>query len=131
MGIPGLNTVLTRATLEDVKEVLSLEEFQHLEGCRWLAYKFQNFLILFVGSEDFQRWEAHWFGQGSAFKALTACQESLKIFFKETGVKSVIGITPCLNKTGLKMAKVLEFKPLGFMLNWKEEVCLVSIKENQ
>ena len=113
----------------DLQAWLSSEDLAHLQGLRWLAYKAPDFLSLFVGSQDFSRWEAHWWSTASAFQSLTACRESIKMFFKDTGKEQVLGLTPCLNKKGLKMARLLGCRPLGFMKNWKDEVCLLSVKE--
>lgn len=121
---------MERATrLEDLETWLGPEELERLKDFRWLGYKAPGFLSLFVGSQDFSTWESHWWGIGSARAALTACRESIKMFFKDTGKASVFGLTPCLNKKGLKMAKLLGYKPLGFQKNLKDEVCLLSVKE--
>lgn len=122
--------MLERATrLSDLQVWLSPEDLSQLQSFRWLAYKAPDFLSLFVGSQDFSSWESHWWGTGSARAALTVCRESIKMFFKDTGRDKVFGLTPCKNKKGLKMARLLGYKPLGFQENWKGEVCLLSVKE--
>lgn len=121
---------MERATkLSDLQAWLSPDDLAQLQSFRWLAYKAPGFLSLFLGSQDFSSWESHWWGTGSAHAALTACRESIKMFFKDTGKDSVLGLTPCQNKKGLKMARLLGYKPLGFQKNWKGEVCLLSVKE--
>ena len=109
---------------------LTEEEQKRLAPFSWLAWGNEDFLALFLGLDFQSRWEAHWWSRESAKSSLTDCKSSIKMFFKKTGVPEILGITPCVNIKALKMAKLLGFQPLGFKKNWLNEVCLVSIKEN-
>lgn len=119
---------LSRATWDDLLPWVPTSGLERLQGLTWLAYKAPGFLSLFVqgGGE----WESHWWSSASAFRSLTACRESIKMFFKDTGAQHVWGLTELENKKGLKMARLLGYKPLGFKMTLEGKPALLGIKEN-
>ena len=120
--------MLSPATWEDLEAWVPASGLSRLPGHTWLAYKAPGFLSLFVQGNG--TWESHWWSTSSAFASLTACRESLKMFFKDSKAQSVLGLTECENKRGLKMARLLGYKPLGFQRTLEGKMALLSIKEN-
>lgn len=121
--------LLNLAKETDLDKWLSPSDRKDLSSFVWIGFCHENFLGLFVGDSSRQIWEAHWWGRESARRSLTDCRESLKLFFKEVKVDFVYGLTPCENKTGLKMAKLLGFIPLSFQKNNLGKVCLLTRKD--
>lgn len=116
----GLNTVqISRETsLFFLRRFLEKAEIESLKKFTWRAYTdHQKFLSIFL-TLDGKVWESHWWGSGGAFYSLTACRESIKMFFEDTGTSVVFGRTPCKNIKALKMARLLGYQPIR--IDWAE-----------
>ena len=127
----GLNTaqIIRETSSFYLRRFLSKEDLKFLRDFKWKAYSDRKgFLSLFL-SLDGKIWESHWWSQGSAFKSLTACRKSLKMFFEDTGVDFVFGRTPCENIKALKMARILGYQPIK--IDWADDGIpyLISRKE--
>lgn len=95
---------------------------------RWLGLRRGGCFALFVSGNGV--WESHWtcLPRVSGRIAFKFCQEVLPEAGRLTSARKFIGLTPVENKKGLKMARLLGYKPLGMGLAFGK-LCLVSIKE--
>lgn len=120
---------LRPATMRDLVIWLEPDDLKEIAQLKWLGYTAPGFLSLFVNKGDPTEWQAHWWSQVGARSSLTACRESIKMFFKEAGADYIVGLTPCDNQKGLKMAKLLGFTPHGFMRDSNGKLSLLTSKE--
>lgn len=95
---------------------------------RWLGLRRNGCYALFVYGNGI--WESHWtcLPRVSGLTAFKFCKEVIPRAGILTGAKRFIGLTPVENKKGLKMARLLGYKPLGMGLAFGK-LCLFSIKE--
>ena len=133
MGRNGLSTplIFREDSLFFLRRFLEKEEIENLKRFKWIAYTDRKDFVSVFLTLDEKLWESHWWGRGSAFKSLTACKESIKMFFEDTGADCVFGITPCKNIKALKMARILGYQPLE--IRWADGGIpyLISRKEKQ
>lgn len=127
----GLHThrKLRLALRSDLEKWLTEEDFDFLDGLPWIGFCHPSFLALFVADGKREKWEGHWWSSESAMSSLTDCQKAIKMFSKNTGAKSLFGLTPCENKKALKMAKLLGFVPQRFMQDRLGRMSLLTRKE--
>lgn len=94
----------------------------------WLGLQRDGCFALFVSGNGV--WESHWtcLPKVSGLTAFRFCQEVIPEAGRITGAKRFIGLTPVMNKKGLKMARLLGYRPLGMGLAF-DKMCLVSVKE--
>lgn len=123
---------LIPASKRYVRRFLSRTEKRLLKENQYKAWYTQDkkVLAIFFGNLEGTAWEGHWHSSASAKETLTALQESIKLFFKETQAKELIGYTDCRNIKALKTIRLLGFIPQCFVVV-QNVLCLLTRKENK
>lgn len=100
--------------------LIPLETYKVLSGMRGVRFLGNpSFISVFIPQQEKLEapdyWEAHWFSKCSGIKSFRFCKKSLAEFFKSHYNTRIVTLIDPRNITGLKMVRLLEFIPRGFV----------------